>query len=227
MMARSLTQLAEVALLEGKAAEAGGLFEATLPLWEEIGHKSGLVDSLRGLGDVARCAGDLQKAASCLQQSLEVCQAIGILRGEARALQSLGAVAMDRGELETAALRQREALALWNRMEHFDGMAVSLRALGAIAVAADQLEQAAWLLGASEAFRERVGGIVPPWHRGEYNRVVERVRSGLGIEAFRRIWEAGQQRTLAEVVGLVLETSAVSGNEDGGQEETLESLPIL
>ena len=227
MIARSLTQLAEVTLLEGKAAEAGGLFEETLPLWEEIGHRSGLVDSLRGLGDVARQAGDLQKAESYLQQSLEVCRTIGILRGEARALQSLGAVAMDRGDLEMAALRQREALVLWNRMEHFDGMAVSLRALGAIAAAASRLAQAAWLLGASEAFRERVGGIVPPWHRGEYDRVVERVRSGLSIEAFRRTWETGRQYTVAEVVGLVLETTDVLDKEDDAQKEALERLLIL
>jgi hypothetical protein len=134
---------------------------------------------------------------------------------------------MDRGELETAALHQREALVLWHRMEHFDGIAVSLRALGAIAAAADRLDQAACLLGASEAFRERVGGIVPPWHRGEYDRVVERLRSGLSIEAFRRTWEAGRQYTVAEVVGLVHETTDMLDKKGDAQKEALEGLLIL
>jgi hypothetical protein len=38
MVARSLTQLAEVALLEGELAEARARFEESLPIWEAIGH---------------------------------------------------------------------------------------------------------------------------------------------------------------------------------------------
>jgi predicted ATPase/class 3 adenylate cyclase len=222
MIARSLTQLAEVALCEGKAAAARGLFEETLPIWEEIGHKSGLLDSLRGLGDVARQGGDLQGAESYLRQSLAVCRAIGSLEGEAQALQSLGAVAMSRGDLDGAESLHREALALWNRMEHLDGIAASLRALGAVAAAADPLDRAARLLGASEALRERVGGTVPPWDRAELERAIERLRSGLGAEAFSREWEAGRQCTVEEAVGLSLKATPASAKDEGVKEEAPE-----
>jgi predicted ATPase/Flp pilus assembly protein TadD len=222
MIARSLTQLAEVALLEGKAAEARGLFEETLPIWEEIGHKSGLRDSLRGLGDVARQEGDLQGAESFLQQSLEVCRAIGSLEGEARALQSLGTVAMSRGDHDVAESLHREALDLLQRMEHLDGIAVSLRALGTVAAAAGWLNRAARLLSASEALRERVGGTVSPWDRAEFDRAIERLRSGLGTEAFRREWESGRQCTVAEAVRLSREATPASAKDGGVQEEALE-----
>jgi tetratricopeptide (TPR) repeat protein len=225
MIVRSLTQLAEVALLEGKTAEAGSLFEETVPIWQEIGHKSGLVDSLRGLGDVAHQTGDLQGAESFLMQSLEVCREIKNLRREARALQSLGETAISQREFERAESFHREALALWNRMESFDGMAMSLRALGAVAAVTDRLDRAAWLLGASEALRERIGGSVHPCHRGEYDRIVERVRSRLGSEVFQRTWEVGRQCTVAEVLGLVLEPPAISDKEDGAQKEALEGGP--
>jgi hypothetical protein len=92
-------------------------------------------------------------------------------------------------------------------MEHLDGVAASLRALGALAAAADRLERAAWLLGASEALRARVGGTVLPWDRAEFERTIARLRSGLGPEAFRREWEAGRQCTVAEAVGLLLQAT--------------------
>jgi len=222
MIARSLTQLAEVTLLEGKAAEARGLFEETLPIWEEIGHKSGLRDSLRGLGDVACQEGDLQGAESFLQQSLEVCRAIGSLEGEARALQSLGTVAMSRGDHDGAESLHREALDLLQRMEHLDGIAVSLRVLGTVAAAAGRLNRAARLLSASEALRERVGGTVSPWDRAGFDRAIERLRSGLGTEAFRREWESGRQCTVAEAVGLSREATPASAKDGGVQEGALE-----
>jgi predicted ATPase len=226
MIARSLTQLAEVALCEGKAAAARGLFEETLPMWEEIGHKSGLLDSLRGLGEVAGQEGDLQGAESFLQQSLTVSRAIRSLEGEARALQSLGAVAMSRGDLGGAESLHREALVLWHRMEHLDGVAASLRALGALAAAADRLDRAAWLLGASEALRARVGGTVLPWDRAEFDRTVVRLRSGLGAEAFWREWEAGRQCTVAEAVGLSLNATSSPAKDASAQEETPEGRSV-
>ena len=222
MIARSLTQLAEVALLEGKAAEARGLFEETLPIWEEIGHKSGLRDSLRGLGDVARQEGDLQGAESFLQQSREVSRAIGSLEGEARALQSLGTVAMSQGDYERAESLHLQALDLLQRMEHLDGIAVSLRALGTVAAAAGRLHQAARLLSASEALRERVSGTVSPWDRAEFDRAIERLRSGLGTEAFRGEWESGRQCTVAEAVELARKATPASAKDGDVQEEALE-----
>ena len=215
MIARSLTQLGEVALLEGKVAEARGLFEETLPIWEEIRHKSGLQDSLRGLGDVARQEGDLQGAELSLRQSLEVCRAIGSLEGEAQALQSLGTVAMSRGDHDRAESLHREALDLLQRMEHLDGIAVSLRALGTVAAVAGRLHQAARLLSASEALRERVSGTVSPWDRIGFDRAIERSRSRLGTEAFRREWESGRQCTVAEAAELARKATPASA-KDGG-----------
>lgn len=223
MIARSLTQLGEVALLEGKVAAARGLFEETLPIWEEIGHKSGLRDSLRGLGDVACQEGDLQRAESFLQQSLEICRAIGSLRGETRALQSLGTIAMSRGDHDRAESLHREALDLLQRMEHLDGIAVSLRALGTVAAAAGRLHQAARLLSASEALRQRVSGTVSPWDRIGLDRAIERLRSGIGTEAFRREWESGRQCTVAEAVELAREATLASAKDGDIQEEALQN----
>ena len=89
-------------MLLGDLGEARRLYEESLPLWREIGHRSGLVDSLRGLGNVARLEGGSEEAASYLEENLAVSRDIGTPRG------SRGGVTWPRrarggsGELEEA-----------------------------------------------------------------------------------------------------------------------------
>jgi hypothetical protein len=77
------------------------------------------------------------------------------------------------------------------------------------------LHQAARLLSASEALRERVSGTVSPWDRIGFDRAIERSRSRLGTEAFRREWESGRQCTVAEAVELARKATPASA-KDGG-----------
>ncbi len=208
LIARSLTQLGEAALLQCELGQARRLYEQSLPLWREIGHRSGLLDSLRGLGDVARIEGDGEGAASFLQESLAVCQDIGSRGGEAAALQSLGALAVARGELEAATRLHREALALWRDMEDVGAAATALWRLGGLAALDGGFESAARLLGASEAFRERVGATVPPCDRRDHDRAVDETQAGLDAKAFEAVWNAGRALELSHAaeLGLAAET---------------------
>jgi len=91
-----------------------------------------------------------------------------------------------------------------------------------MAAAEGRLDWAVRLLTASEVLREHVSCIVAPREREAFDKAVERMRSGLGAQAFAREWEAGLRRTVAEAVGLSHEVaqmqSAVEGAPGGRQQ---------
>jgi predicted ATPase len=191
MTARCLTQLGEVALLKGDPDAARPLFEESMPIWRAIGHRSGLVDALRGMGDSARLSGELTEAAALLEESRAVCHEIGAVPLEAKALQSLGALAIASGQLSQADTLLIEALAHWSDMDDVAGAAESLRLLGEVAAARQDFGRAAQLLGASEAFREKVGAAVHPVEQESLERSIAVVRTALGDETFHQNWTAG------------------------------------
>ena len=193
LIARALTQLAEVACLCGDLAEARSLFEETLPTWREIGHKSGLVDSLRGLGNVERMRGNLPVARSLLEENLAVCRATGARGAEAAALRSLGDLARAGGDVEGARRLYREALALASDIGHGDETSACLLGLTQVAVIERAFGQAAQLLGAAEVLRQKIGAVVPPCDRIEYDRAMTVVRTTLGQAEFDDAWQTGRR----------------------------------
>jgi ATP/maltotriose-dependent transcriptional regulator MalT len=207
MIARALTQLGEVARLEGNLTEARSLFERTIPMWRENRHGTGLVDSLRGLGDVARLEGGFAAAQLLLEESLSVCREIGARPGIAAALQSLADLAGARRDVEGAKGHYREALTLWGEMEHPDGIARCTQGLAKAEVVEGRLDLAAVLLGESEALRDQIGAIVPPVERPHYDRVMATTRDTLGETVFLEKWNEGQKlgrRAAALGVGRLL-----------------------
>jgi hypothetical protein len=183
------------------------LFEEALPIWREIGHKSGLVDCLRGLGDVARMEGDHSLADALLTESLDVCREIRAREGEARALQSLAALSRARQELAEAGERYEHALEIWKEMDHLDGMVTCLRGLGVVAVRQGSLDRAVHLFGAAETMMERVGGHVAPCDRDDLERAMTTARAGLG-DGFEADLATGRAMSVDEAVELALATSS-------------------
>ena len=94
----------------------------------------------------------------------------------------------------------REALALWRQMDDTAGIATALQSLGEVAAAREDFEAVARLLGASEAFRERVGAAIARCDRTGYERAVAAADEGLGRQAFEMAWSAGGRFELPELI---------------------------
>jgi hypothetical protein len=61
------------------------------------------------------------------------------------------------------------------------------------------------LLGAAEAARERLGALIQPSDKGEYERLVASVRDRLDETTFRAAWAEGREMTLDDAVADALE----------------------
>jgi tetratricopeptide (TPR) repeat protein len=204
MIARALTQLAEVAMLEGKTAEARVLFEETLPIWREIGHKNGLADSLRGLGDVFRLAGDDRAAERVARESLALSHEIGARRRVAASLVSLARLKQSQNDEEEAERLFREALSLWSEMQRLGGIGDCIRGLATVDATQGRCGRAATLLGAAEAIRQTVGAVIPPSAQGAYERTVGQVKAELGDGCFDVVWQEGQAMPLEQAIACAL-----------------------
>jgi hypothetical protein len=67
-----------------------------------------------------------------------------------------------------------------------------------------QPRRAAWLFGAAEAARERIGAPLPPGDRPLYDRHLARARADLDETAFDAAWAEGRAMTLDEAVAYAL-----------------------
>jgi tetratricopeptide (TPR) repeat protein len=162
-----------------------------LPIWREIGHRSGLVDALRGLGDVARVERDFAAAAELLDESLTVSREIGARPRVAMALDSLGVLAAAEGDFSRSESFFEEAAEHWRDMNDIAGTAETLRRLGELAVKQSRFQRAARLFGDADALREQVGAAIALCDRPGYERALEAARAELGDDEFDAIWTAG------------------------------------
>jgi tetratricopeptide (TPR) repeat protein len=194
-----------VATAEGRFGEARSLFEESLPVWREIGHKNGIADSLRGLGDVFRLVGEDAAAEQSLWEGLELCRDIGARRRVAATLTSLAMLAKRRGDHDRAERLFGEALSLWSEMQRTHGIADVLRGLAEVDAARGRFDRAARLFGAAEGLREAIGAVIPPCDRPSYEGAVDRVRAGLDGGAFDAAWHMGRvmspEQAVADALG--------------------------
>ena len=79
-----------------------------------------------------------------------------------------------------------------------------LEGLGKIAVLQNDLEHAACLFGAAEAMRARMGTLIPPIQRGDYDAHMQMLREKMG-NAMETTWSTGHKMTFDEIVAYALE----------------------
>jgi predicted ATPase len=155
-VALALSNLGEVARLQGNCSEAQALYEQSLALYRDLDFDRELMARvIRRLGEVALELGDVAQARARLIESLGVALDL-VERGEpqiAAALEALGGLAATQGQAEralrlvsaAAALRARISQPQWphDRLALACWLAAAYRALG------KQAQHAAW--GAGQA----------------------------------------------------------------------------
>ena len=189
--------LAQALVLRGHIAEDQGQFARSLAFHHEslrllltLNERFWTAIVLRHVGFLSLLSGDLTTAERHLEEALARFRQEENPYGSAVTSSTLGELAYRKGEYARAAALKLEWLNLaWDVW----GLRNCLEMLPKIAVARGRHAHAARLLGAAEAYRERLGIVLVPSLLPQYEQSVATLRSRLGNAAFAAAWEAGRQ----------------------------------
>jgi non-specific serine/threonine protein kinase len=132
-IARALSGLGNVALVQNDFEEAAAHYERSLALFRELGDKSGVSRSLYLMGNLAWYQGDDREATTLHEKSLALAREIGNSNDVASRLRALGNVTLaQRDYVRTGALFE-EGLALARELGDKHGIAALLNSLGEMA----------------------------------------------------------------------------------------------
>lgn len=165
-----------------------------------------------GLAHVCWLTGEMERAEELLKRSLEYARKWNHVWAIGHAQFSYGILDFLRGDTARASDRLRESLRLRQEMRDLRGIADCLGALALAAGAGGDHESAARLLGAADAQREAAGQVVVPWLEPFFDQIREQSRAGMGEEDFNQAVGDGRGLSLASVVGLGLDLSAISAD---------------
>jgi non-specific serine/threonine protein kinase len=214
--ARALLMLAVLAETWGRHDRAAGLAEEASALLREAGDDAWLPIARYELGVVAYERGDLARATALLEEALVLYRENQDAWGAALSFHYLGLVACERGDHAEAATLFGESLALWREVGTEEGFADCLVGVAILAAACGRDERAIQLLGAAQAFAERLDYTFELPKRSRIERTAGGLRARLGDPAFAAAWAAGRALTpegadgvAASVVAVLKEAPAV------------------
>jgi predicted ATPase/DNA-binding CsgD family transcriptional regulator len=191
---------------QGEYALARPLAEESVDLFRQGEDKFGLAITLSRLGITALAQGDHAAARAYLEEGVAISREIEDDWALALALRNLGIGAFRLGDYERSATWLRESLAVLRDtgnplyMQNLELLAAAVSMQG-------EHGRAAWLFGAAEALREKVGAFVLPLYRAEYDLGVATVRSGLDEATFSAMWLEGRTMTPEQAVEYALDPS--------------------
>ena len=146
LRARALHASGSLATRQGDYEAAGGLFEESLAIWEELNDAAGTARSLLSIGTVAAEQGDQERAIELSERAAELYSESGDQRGHALAVSNLGGIALERGEYAKASSLSEQAYGLFETLEDSEGMAFALVNQGFAALSQKQHDRAIELL---------------------------------------------------------------------------------
>jgi predicted ATPase/DNA-binding XRE family transcriptional regulator len=126
-----------LASFQGDYDRAEALYEESLTLYRELGHRKGTSGPLRELGIVAFRRGDYERAVRLIEQALAVTREFGSAFGTGRNICALSDAVRAQGDLERARTLLEESLASLRRQAYplrvANALADTLAKLGSIA----------------------------------------------------------------------------------------------
>jgi predicted ATPase/DNA-binding SARP family transcriptional activator len=203
-VADAVLALADIAqyLTTGETAWAHGT-EAR-QLMQALGEPVGLARSLEMLAGIALRRLDVQAARPLLEELLAICRQLDDPDRLIHALEQSGHLARDEGGCSQARALYQESLRLCREWDYPYPLAQSLEDLAVLAGREGQAERASRVLGAAEAFCERLGLRPPLGAPPEYERTVTEGRAALGEAAFAVAWAQGRAMSLEQAVEYAL-----------------------
>ena len=131
--AKALNAAGTLAYCQGDYEEAGGLLEASLRMYRELGDRQGTALALRNLATLYNIQRRYFLARTLYTESLDLFRTIGDREGIAWALHGLGNVALYERDYLAAGSLYEECLSLFKQRNDTQGTALSLAKLGKLA----------------------------------------------------------------------------------------------
>ena len=156
-VARSLSNLARIAMGQGKEEEARRRYREAGEIFSHLEDRLGWAWSLNHEGDVARHQGDLVGATELYEQALVAFRELDDAWGIASSLADLGKVRSMEADWQGATDLFKQALRRFADLGHKRGVARVLEQLSIAAVEGGSGETAIRLAAAAAAMRERLG----------------------------------------------------------------------
>jgi non-specific serine/threonine protein kinase len=209
IVARSLTFLASVEWVSGRAAESIVLAEEALALARSMQLPGPTLHAtvVRGyafLGD-----GDLDAAISTGREAVQLSERLGETWERGIAYQLLAGANLGRGDLDDAATAAKESVRLERDLDDRIGMAHTIALLAAIESQRGRPQRTATLLGGSEAIFQSIPSSLMEPFREPNRQAAEAARLAIGERAFEVAYALGLAMTRDEVVDYAREVEVV------------------
>lgn len=182
------------ALLGGDPALA--LQDAETGWQHTVPMREAYIRNLSPMAEAALACGDLTVARRWADDTVAV--VAGCYQVNARTIRAFVAIAQ--GELDLAERDAHEALAAAARTQGYLRVADTLECLARLAANDGSHTYAVRLLGAAEAFRQRMEHARFPMYQADYDAVVARVREALGQNDFDAAWDEGAALSTEEAI---------------------------
>jgi predicted ATPase/class 3 adenylate cyclase len=213
-----------VRFIAGREVEAqNAAVEEAVARYEALGDERGAARAAMSRAFIGVTVGRVDDSVELLTEGLAAFRRLDDLQYESMALATLGWMAFVGGDLRTAASLTAANLRATLRMRDLATTTISLHTGMMLGVMAGEYEHAAIVAGAFDASCERFG-VRPPADLERFIQGVypyERIRDGLGPEAYDAAYERGTALSLEEAVAHVLtvaeavERAATEGGKDG------------
>jgi tetratricopeptide (TPR) repeat protein len=168
-------------------------------MFERLGDRLGMSDSLWAMAMLGRLAGDYETARTQAEESVHLHRMLGDAFGLVDALGELGRAALELGDLEVARSSFLETLDALAPIGYRTAVAITLEYIAELESRLGHPERALRLAGAAEALKESAGGQVPP----EFVALSDprgAARPALSEEDIAAAWEEGRAMSLEEAV---------------------------
>lgn len=199
--AAATNTLAEAIILQGEGSLAKTILENNLVLARKVGEIDIIGWALNHLGHVAQLERTFEQARQLHEESLPLFQRLGAHnQGTIWAHQSLGETRLAQGESSLAAAYFIKALESSQELGDTGAKAWCLAGLAGVSALNEEPERAAWLWGAAEALRERIGVREAPASRATHERLKSEVRQQLGEDVFNAKWAEGQSASMERAI---------------------------
>jgi predicted ATPase/DNA-binding SARP family transcriptional activator len=207
-MARTLNQLANVALNAAANGQARALYGESLQLARAIRDTWMEATVLNNLGLVALYEHDYAAAQAVYEASLVLRRQGGDPWAIAESLTGLGRVLVQQDDARRATILLQESVALLRDVGDNRALADSLEALAAATGLQGQPERAARLWAAAETLRGASGAPLDQFDRTRNERWLAAVRAGVDEAAWRAAWQEGRTMPLEEAIAEALREGA-------------------
>jgi tetratricopeptide (TPR) repeat protein len=205
-VARSLSNLANVAKLQGAHNLSRALYGECTAIFRELGDRTGIAWSLNYQGDVARDQGESVAAQTLYEQGLAIFRELGDRWGIAGTVADLGNLAREQWNYPLAHSLYRESIKIFQELEHKRGIARLLECFACLAALQLDAVRSLRLAGAATALRQSIGVPLPPAEQAKLESALKPAWKMLTDTASAMAWSEGGQRPVRQVIEDVLMT---------------------